>query len=332
MSEYADFLKYKIKRSGLTLSQIVNELKKKGVKVTVAYLSKVQNGKNPPASEQLNRALAEIIECDPAELIRLAYLEKIPPEIRPYIEKAEDIDDVFYQSFEFFIEHIKKTDRYNIARAIETGEMLRLKEAMIKHGVDSAFINSLKEVDLINFLTNIPPESYSSVYKNLDFETKLLLLDHLVKEAKNRNYKAEQLVYEELKKYKAEFTPVPVVGEIKAGYNMIGEQNILGYELTPKKQVSNGKYFYLVVKGDSMIGEGIKEGDRVLVKQQNYVENGKIAVVLIDDEEVTLKRVFYQDDGKTVLLQASNPSIPPKILPIEDVKIQGQVIKVEFDV
>lgn len=127
-----------------------------------------------------------------------------------------------------------------------------------------------------------------------------------------------------------ELVKIPIVGTIKAGYNLIAEQQIVGYELVSKNTVEEGQYFYLIVKGDSMIEEDIREGHRVLVKSQDFVENGKIGVVLVNGDEATLKRVYYQDNH--VILQASNKNIPPRILPIEEVRIQGQVKKVEFDV
>ncbi|GAA4880021.1 transcriptional repressor LexA [Paenibacillus vulneris] len=123
---------------------------------------------------------------------------------------------------------------------------------------------------------------------------------------------------------------IPIYGTIKAGYDYVAEQNIVGYTFASKKEISDGEYFYLIVKGDSMIDEGIREGFKVLVKKQTFVENGKIGVVIVNGDEATLKRVYY--DGDKVILQASNKNIPPRILSIQDVFIQGQVKMVVFDV
>ncbi|MDQ0114327.1 helix-turn-helix domain-containing protein [Paenibacillus harenae] len=127
-----------------------------------------------------------------------------------------------------------------------------------------------------------------------------------------------------------EMVQIPIYGEIRAGYDSLAEQRIVGYEVVSKESVRDGDYFYLIVKGDSMIEEGIHEGMRVLVKSQNHCEHGKIGVVIVNGDEGTLKRVYYE--GDTVVLQAANKGIPPRILPIYDVRIQGQVKKVEFDV
>jgi SOS-response transcriptional repressor LexA len=123
---------------------------------------------------------------------------------------------------------------------------------------------------------------------------------------------------------------IPIYGEIKAGYDFVAEQNIIGYKIASKSEVSDGDYFYLIVKGDSMIEEGIHEGYHVLVKKQNHVSNGKIGVVIVNGDEATLKRVYY--DGDNIILQAANKNIPPRVLPIDQVLIQGQVKSVVFDV
>ncbi|OPH61793.1 hypothetical protein BC351_00705 [Paenibacillus ferrarius] len=121
------------------------------------------------------------------------------------------------------------------------------------------------------------------------------------------------------------FIQIPIYGEIKAGYDFLGEQNVIGYEITSKNSISDGEYFYLKVKGDSMIDDGIIDGCKVLVKKQSNVENGKIGVVIINNEEATLKRVFYE--GNKVILMAANKSenILPRTYDLNEVLIQGQV-------
>ncbi|PAD73934.1 helix-turn-helix domain-containing protein [Paenibacillus campinasensis] len=127
-----------------------------------------------------------------------------------------------------------------------------------------------------------------------------------------------------------EMVKIPVYGEIRAGYGSLAQEDIIGYEVTSRDSVGDGEYFYLIVKGDSMIDEGIYEGMRVLVRKQSHCEHGKIGVVIVDGEEGTLKRVYYEDDN--VVLRASNKRIPPRPYPLDEVIIQGQVTKVEFDV
>jgi SOS-response transcriptional repressor LexA/transcriptional regulator with XRE-family HTH domain len=144
-------------------------------------------------------------------------------------------------------------------------------------------------------------------------------------EINNEITKREVSVTTELEsqEFVQEFIKIPIYGEIKAGYGMIGEESIIGYEMAAKSKVLDGEHFYLLVKGDSMIEDGIIDGCMVLVRKQNTVENGKIGVVIVNGDEATLKRVFY--DGDNIILQASNKRIPPRTFDISEVLIQGQV-------
>lgn len=108
---------------------------------------------------------------------------------------------------------------------------------------------------------------------------------------------------------------IPVVGTIAAGFPILAQQNIEGYEFIPENLNAN---FCLRVKGDSMIGARILDGDIVYIRQQPEVENGEIAAVIIDNEEATLKRI-YRLNG-TVILRAENPNYPDKILSKKDMK------------
>lgn len=127
-----------------------------------------------------------------------------------------------------------------------------------------------------------------------------------------------------------EMVQIPIYGEVRAGYNSLAQEDIVGYEIVAKDSISDGDYFFLIVKGDSMIEEGIGDGMRVLVRKQRSCQHGKIGVVIINGDEGTLKRVFYEGDN--IILQAANKNIPPRVFPIDEVLIQGQVTKVEFDV
>jgi len=121
---------------------------------------------------------------------------------------------------------------------------------------------------------------------------------------------------------------VPILGIIRAGEPIYAAQNIIGHRAIEPERVKNGEYFYLRVKGDSMAGSRVMEGDLVLVRCQEEVENGEIAVVMIDRDEATLKRV-YRTNGQ-LILQPDNPRYQPLILDQGDVRIIGKVIEVVF--
>jgi len=125
-----------------------------------------------------------------------------------------------------------------------------------------------------------------------------------------------------------EMVKIPVLGVIRCGEPIYAEQNIIGWENVPAEEVKGGEYFYLEVTGDSMTGSRIYPGDRVLVRRQPEIENGEIAVVLIEGEEATLKRVKYLED--MIMLYPDNPKYEPQIYKPEEVQILGKVVEVKF--
>lgn len=120
---------------------------------------------------------------------------------------------------------------------------------------------------------------------------------------------------------------IPVLGVIRAGMPIYAEQNIKGWREVPADEVKDGEYFYLDVVGDSMIDLMIFPGSHVLVRRQDYVDDGRIAVVLVNGESATVKRVKYLD-GKVMLL-AANSKYDPQIYDAADVQILGKVVKAE---
>jgi repressor LexA len=123
-------------------------------------------------------------------------------------------------------------------------------------------------------------------------------------------------------------TKIPVLGTISAGLPLYAEQQVIEYVDVPVEEVKSGEYFYLVVKGDSMTGSRIYPGDRVLVRRQEEVDNGQIAVVMVGKEEATLKRVKFLEEA--IILYPDNPKYEPQIYKAGEVRIIGRVVKVEF--
>ena len=123
---------------------------------------------------------------------------------------------------------------------------------------------------------------------------------------------------------------IPILGRISAGLPLYAEEQIEGYTYTDLNH--GGEYFALRVHGDSMDALGIKEGYLVIVRRQDYVDNGTICVVLVGDNEATMKR-FYQDgDTVTLMPQSTNPKHMPQIYNLKHTPIHiiGKVVKVEF--
>ena len=116
---------------------------------------------------------------------------------------------------------------------------------------------------------------------------------------------------------------IPMLGKIAAGTPIEAIQHNDDMIDVPRELMSVGESYALKVEGDSMINEGIHEGDTVLIKKTNLAENGDIIVALIDDHEATLKRL--RKKGQSIALESANPLYETRILAAHRVKIQGKL-------
>lgn len=132
---------------------------------------------------------------------------------------------------------------------------------------------------------------------------------------------------------KDEAVLIPVIGAVHAGIPSLATEEIESYEYVDSTELSpSHSYFYLRVEGDSMENARIYSGDLVFVRRQENVESGDIAVVMIDNELATLKRVIKKDD--TIVLQPENIKYTSMIFTnreIERVHIIGKVLHVKFN-
>ena len=119
-------------------------------------------------------------------------------------------------------------------------------------------------------------------------------------------------------------TDVSVLGSIAAGTPIEAIQQEVDRVALPEDLQNNGEHYGLKVKGDSMIEAGINDGDTVIVKKTSNVDSGQIAVVLIDDQEATLKRV--RKKGNTIALEAANRNYGTKIYAANRINIQGKLV------
>ncbi len=115
---------------------------------------------------------------------------------------------------------------------------------------------------------------------------------------------------------------VPIVGQVAAGLPILAAENLDGYiEFCAPKGTLPSEIFALRIKGRSMIEAGIMDGDTVIVSRTSYVDNGDIAVVLIDDEATV--KTFYRENGH-FRLQPENSGMKPIIT--KEAVILGKVI------
>lgn len=117
---------------------------------------------------------------------------------------------------------------------------------------------------------------------------------------------------------------VPLIGQIRAGMPNLAVENAEGFvDFVPPAANVQDELFALRVKGESMIGAGILDGDIVIIRRTPVCDNGQIAVALIGDE-ATLK-TFYREDGH-FRLQPENPEMEPIIT--DEVTVLGTAVSV----
>ena len=118
---------------------------------------------------------------------------------------------------------------------------------------------------------------------------------------------------------------LPLLGYIAAGKPIEAIENPLASVMVSADLVSKSRRCYVLqVKGDSMIKEGIFDGDFVVIQQQETANNGDIVVALLDNGFATLKK-FYREKNGQIRLQPANDLMEPIIVNADTVTIQGKV-------
>lgn len=129
-------------------------------------------------------------------------------------------------------------------------------------------------------------------------------------------------------KTKAAAIRVPVLGTIACGIPKFAEENIEEYVRLPVALFGKGNFFILRAYGDSMIEAGIDNGDLILIRQQNYADEGQIVVALMEDE-ATLKRFYPEPKKHRIRLHPENSRMDD--IYVDNCEIQGVAVKVLKD-
>ncbi len=177
---------------------------------------------------------------------------------------------------------------------------MRLKELLIQYETDNGKGHNevAKELGV----------SLSTYYRWLNGESTMLKKGTIEKLSKVLDYDIETVIMQE-ERIK------PIAGFVKAGYDLLADENIEGYVELGQADANRGDYFARIC-GDSMIGSHIYDGDLVYVAKSDIVSSGQIAVVLVGDE-VTLKKVYYKND--LMILEATNPEYESRFFTKQEV-------------
>jgi repressor LexA len=117
---------------------------------------------------------------------------------------------------------------------------------------------------------------------------------------------------------------LPLYGRIAAGLPIEAMRDSGGQVEVPVSMLGGGEHYALEVAGDSMIEAGILDGDTVLIRMGETAENGQIVVALVDEGEVTLKRLRRR--GASIALEPANPRHETRIFPADRVRVQGHLV------
>ena len=117
---------------------------------------------------------------------------------------------------------------------------------------------------------------------------------------------------------------LPLYGRIAAGLPIEALRDNSSQIEVPLAMIGPGEHYALEVAGDSMVDAGILDGDTVIIRKGETAENGQVVVALVDEEEVTLKRLRRR--GNSVALEPANERYEIRIFPADRVKVQGRLV------
>lgn len=119
---------------------------------------------------------------------------------------------------------------------------------------------------------------------------------------------------------------IPLVGRIAAGEPIEAIEDPQPIEVSESLLSKSGRHFALEVKGNSMVDEGIFDGDTVIIREQQTADNGETVVAMIDRENATLKKLYREDNQ--IRLQPANPLLLPIFVDPNELEIRGKVISI----
>ncbi|MEG0962540.1 MAG: transcriptional repressor LexA [Lachnospiraceae bacterium] len=135
--------------------------------------------------------------------------------------------------------------------------------------------------------------------------------------------RAIEIIDDNFNLVRREVVNVPIIGRVAAGEPILAVENIENYFPVPAEMMPNAETFILKVKGESMIGAGILDGDSILVQSQSTAFNGDMVVALVDDSATV--KTFFKEDGH-YRLQPENDTMEPII--VEECTVLGKVFGV----
>jgi SOS regulatory protein LexA len=316
--KFGAYLKQLRKEKGLTIRDLT---KKTGV--SNAYISQMETGKRGIPTPEILRKIHEPLGVGYDELmVKAGYItpetrSELLPETIQAMDSYEVINELFSNAADIFAKSVRN----------QNGSF---NEYLKKYVLDQSNDLTEEEFEYLNHDSEIT----NKIINHLTLEEKVKFLNLIVKDYVSRNIDPREIFKsdkEKISENKVSTLRVPILGHIAAGQPIFAEEHIEDWVDIPNMwNLKDGEAIVLKVKGDSMIGSRIYDGDKVIVKIQQDVESGEIAVVNINGDEATLKRVKKTETGQ-VILYPDNPNYDPIFIQNEKARIIGKVIQVMFE-
>lgn len=315
--EFGSYIKVLRKNAKLTIRQLQD---KSGV--SNAYLSQIENGKRGLPTPEILMKIHGPLGVPYDELMEKAgYISsEIRSELLPQtintIESYEKLNELILNAAEIFSKSVRNED--GTYKSAFRQYLLNEDSDLTEEEIDS----------LVN-----DPDVIEKILSHLTLEEKITFLNIIIKDFVERDIDPTQAFQNQKidSDNRVSVLRVPVLGYIAAGQPILAQEHIEEWTEIPNMwSLKEKEVIVLKVKGDSMIGSRIFEGDKVVVKLQSDVENGEIAVVNVNGDEATLKRVKKTENGQ-VILYPDNPRYEPTFVNNEQARIIGKVIQVIFE-
>lgn len=321
--EFGHYLRQIRKRAGLTIRQLEE---KSGV--SNAYLSQIETGKRSIPSETILKKIHGPLGIEYEDLLEKA--GHISSDVRASLHPGSPI----VLDTNNLIGMISKAVDIFKGSVTENNKLKDEYKEFLFDGLRNTFPNTPVQ-DLEKFLDN--PDFINLMFDKLSLDEKVIFLNIIIDDYLERGIDPSVLLSEDTEGNEDRIINinntlrVPVLGHIAAGLPIFAEEHIEEWTEIPNLwNLKEGNVFVLKVKGDSMTGSRIYDGDRVIVKIQPDVENGEIAVINVNGDEATLKRVKKTESGQ-VILYPDNPKYDPQFITNENARIVGKVIQVMFE-
>ena len=300
MKKYYELLSEYIDKSGLTITELANQLKAKGFTTDRSYISRLKNNSTPPASDELNKAIAEITGNDCDQLIFLAYLDKAPDILNNFVNSAYQLEkelemEILFslQDDDSFLRGDNKITKFLMEQNVHSSSGKQVMDLIQKK------LTIFEKWQLFNLLAD-----------------KTTLLDHpLSAEFSTKYYFSIQELVISNKK-------IPAFKKVY-GPGLYMKEDYLGAE----GKIENDKYSIVIEVPDSSLeNAGITAGSLAHIELTNEINQKNIFLVSYQDSPAKLRKIQFHNEY--LFLRPLNDNFEVEFVEKNSVHIIGKLVEV----